>query len=121
MRDAKCLAAETIQEFSVQRLPGGKADRMHKAVKTVPMFAQIREYLIDVVIACDVTLENQLAVEFLDQIQHTIAHPIPLIGKGQFRALAVHGLRYTVRDRTGADHAGNQKTLVGQKSHFVPL
>lgn len=38
--------------------------------------------------------------------------------KGQFRAHAVHGLRNTIYDRAGADHAGDQNARVGEEPHY---
>src|SRR5450759_1557311 len=94
---------------------------MHKSVKSIPAFAQIDEQLVDVVIAADIALVDHVAAEFLGHVLNTAKHPFSLIGESEFRSFAMHGLRNTVGNRAGADHAGNQNAFVGQKSHVVPL
>ena len=121
MGDAKSLAAESIQKLAVQRLAWCVGNRVNKAVKSIPVFAQIDEQLIDIIIAADVALKNQFAAKSLGHILHTAVYPFTLIGESEFRTFAVHGLCDTVGDRAVADHAGNQNAFVGQKSHAIPL
>ena len=74
MRDAECLAAETVQKFSVQCFARRESNGMHKAVKSIPVFAQIAEQLVDVVVAADIALKNQIAAKFLGHVRNTTAH-----------------------------------------------
>ena len=121
MRDAESFAAEPVEKFAIQRFAGRESDRMHQTVQAIPVLPQVDEQLLDIVIAADIALEDQFAAKLLCHFLNTPKHPLALVGKSQFGAFTIHGLRDAIGNRAVADHAGDQNSLVGQKSHVVPL
>ena len=92
---------------------------MHDPVQPVPAGAQVAEQRLDLLVAGHVARKDQIAAEVGCQSHHAVFDALALVGEGERRALAVHGLGDAVRDGPVAEQPGDQDLLVAQEAHYA--
>ena len=100
MGDLETFARETFQEVAGNRIGRRIADRVHQAVELIPGLAEVGEEGVDLFIAADVAIENQLGVEFFRELGDAVLETLADIGERQFRAFALARLGDAVGDGT---------------------
>src|SRR6185369_5847554 len=116
VRDAEALAGDRFVEVAGERLARSERDRMHHAVEAIPALPQRGEDRVDLRVVGDVAGQQDVAREFGEQLRDALAHGLALVGKGEFRAFAMHRARNAVGDRTGAEQPRDEDLLSGEES-----
>ena len=60
MCDAEAVPRGDIGEITIELIARCETDGMDDAIKAIPLFAQLFEYLDDFVVACNVARETQI-------------------------------------------------------------
>jgi hypothetical protein len=117
VRHAERFARDGVQVIPRQRLARRERDRVDDAVQPVPALAESREQRLDLLVAGHVARIDRIRAELGGESQHTVFHRLALVGEGELRAFAPHGLGDAVRDRAAAQHAGHEDFLVLEEAH----
>ena len=104
---------------ALDRLARREADRVHEDVEPVPVLAQLGEAGIDLRVFGDVQRDHDVRAVFRGGVLDARLQLVALVGEGEFRTLAAHGLGDAVGDRALAGDAGDECTLALQESHGV--
>ena len=77
---------------------------MHKAIERWPRLGQVGEHGIDLLIATDIAVEDQLRVELFGEFGDAVLEAITHIAEGQFGALALASLGDAPEERIAVAH-----------------
>ena len=117
MRDLEGFARQAFEKIAGDRFARREADRVHQTVQVIPGFAEIGEQRIDLLVAADVAVEHQLAVEFFREIGDAVLEALADIGECQFGAFALAGLGDAIGDGAVGQQAGDQDFFALQECH----
>ena len=110
MGDAEVLPAGG-DELAFQGLPGGEGHGVHQEVQVAPDPLEQFKGHDDLLVGGDIHGNEQRLFQGLRQLPHMLAHPLVLVGDGQFRAF---------RGQLLGDAPGDGP-LVGDPHHQPPL
>ena len=119
MRDAEGFARQAVEEVAGDRFTRGKADRMNEAIEFRPHLTQLRKQPFDLRVVGDIAVVQHRGAEVGRQRGGALLEALADVAERQFGTLAVAGPRDAIGDRAVRQHAGDQQTLAGQKSHDV--
>ena len=118
MRDAEGLAREAVEELARDRLARGEADRMHEAVEAFrPGLLQAGEQGLDLLVAADVAVEDELRAELGGGLGDAILEALAHVAEGELGALPMAGTRDAIGDRAVVQNARDEQALAGEESH----
>ena len=98
---------------------GAKATACTRMSNDIPTLLQMLEAARDVLIGRDVHGEGDVRSQLLGERADAIGHPLD-VGKGQRRALTVHGLRDAPGDGAIRREPHDEGALAVQKTHRFP-
>ena len=119
MGDPEGLARQTVEEVARDRLARRVADGVDEAVETLPALAEFGEQALDLRVVADVAVERQVGAETGGDLGDAVLEALPDVAERKFGAFAMTGLRDAVGDRAMVQHARDEQTLAGKKSHAV--
>ena len=119
MRDLEGFAGQTVEKVTDERFARRERDRVHEAVETIPVLAQLLEQSRDLLVATHVTAEDDLAAELGRQFADAFLDAFTLEREGELSTFAMAGACDAVCDRAAAEHARDEYFPVLQKSHGV--
>ena len=121
VRDREPLARQAFEETTIERFARRIADRMHQDVETIPALAEFSEYAVDLRIIGDVARQHDVRPARLRGRFHARLELVHLIGKGEFRAFAMHRFGDAAGDRALAGDADDQCALSLQETHAASV
>ena len=117
MGDPEGLARQALEEVAGDRFLGRVADRVDEAVEGRPRLAEAVEQGGDLGVVGDVAVEHQLGAELGGEFAHPLPEALALVAERELGTLAPAGPGDAVGDRPAREHAGDQESLAGEKSH----
>ncbi len=112
MGNGESLAGDGVDVLALQLLPRGEADGVNDAVQSVPVLGQSLECCIDLLVAGDIQWQDQVGFALARQVCDPGLKFLGLVGEGELRPLAMHGLCYAVGDGAVAGNAGDEHPFV---------
>ena len=82
MRDTETLAADTVKEVTRDRFTWCETDGVYKAVKRWLRLGQVSEKGVDLCIAADVAIENEVGAKFRCEAGDTVFESLTHITEG---------------------------------------
>ena len=113
----EALAGQVVQIPPFQMIARREGDGMDDAVQAVPALAQFLEYALDLGVVTHVQGQHDVGTHFSGGGLDALLQLVVLIGEGELRAFAVHGLGGAPGDGTVAGDADDEDLLVVQKAH----
>src|SRR3569623_1684512 len=121
MRGEKTLAGRAVDIIALQLLARRIGRGMGDDVDGVPARAEFGEYVLDLAIVGEIARQHDLRAAFRRGSFHAGLQFFVLIGEGEFRAFAVHGLGDAPGDGAAARDADDQCAFALEKSHNIFL
>ena len=121
MRNAEALATDGIDEAAGELVPRREPHRVNDDVEAVPVLAERLEGGGNFRILGDVHGAGEAAAQLFRHGLHARLELFALVGEGEIRALAAHGLGDAPGDRTLAGETDDQRALAVQESHGALL
>ena len=115
MRDLKSFAGG-IDELPLQRILGGKCDRVQHHVERAKFFANALEHMVDIFIASHIArIQRCVSPEGADQILDIFLEPFTLVSERECCAGFIPRLRDRPRDRPPVGHPEHNTLLARQR------
>ncbi len=117
MGDTERLAVHGIEVVALQRLAGCEGDGMHENVQSVPVFAELGECGVDLLVELHVAGHGDLGVELRGELLDTGFQTLVLVGERQRGPLAMHGLGDAPGNGAVPRHTDHERPFAFEKSH----
>jgi hypothetical protein len=94
---------------------------VYQAIELAPRFSKVGKDSVNLFITADIAVKYQVTAEITGKFSDSVLKSFADIGKGEFGAFAMAGLRDAVSDRAIREYARNQYFFTLQECHVKLL
>ena len=98
MGDAEVFARQAFEKITGNGLARRESNRVNKAVKLIPMLAELVKQRCNLCVVSHITFEDELGAEIGSKLGDAVLEPFTLVAEGQLGAFAVAGAGDAIGD-----------------------